>query len=159
EAARQAAEAARKAKQSNQQMAALVPQDPRLGQATSSGSCAGMPPLAVSLDAARALSLVEECGLKPKAAFRECQNCPEMVVGPSGALLMGSSKRDIDGGLAAPNQGPQHKVAVRQSLAVARFEVTRDQFAAFVEASGYRGTGRCFTFEQNVPKERENRSF
>ncbi|WP_163615008.1 SUMF1/EgtB/PvdO family nonheme iron enzyme, partial [Klebsiella pneumoniae] len=35
----------------------------------------------------------------------------------------------------------------------------RDQFAAFVQASGYRVSGRCFTFEQNVPKERENRSY
>ena len=37
--------------------------------------------------------------------------------------------------------------------------MTRDQYAAFVNATGYKGSGRCFTFEQNVPKERENRSF
>ncbi len=159
EAARQAAEAARKARQSNPQVAALLPQDPRLGQATNSNSCAGMPPLAVSLDAARALTLVEECGLKPKAAFRECQNCPEMVVMPSGEFLMGSSKSDIDGGIANADEAPQHKVTVKQTVAIARFEVTRDQFAAFVNASGYRGSGHCFTFEQNVPKDRENRSF
>ena len=159
EAARQAAEAARKAKQSNPQVAALLPGDSRLGQAASGSSCAGMPPLAVSLDAARALSLVEECGLKPKAAFRECQNCPEMVVMPAGEFLMGSSKSDIDGGLAVANEAPQHKVMVKQTVAIARFEVTRDQFAAFVNATGYRGSGHCFTFEQNVPKDRENRSF
>jgi formylglycine-generating enzyme required for sulfatase activity len=72
---------------------------------------------------------------------------------------MGSSRKDIDGGLAAANEAPQHKVAVKQTVAIARFEVTRDQFAAFVEAAGHRGSDHCFTFEQNVPKDRENRSF
>jgi formylglycine-generating enzyme required for sulfatase activity len=72
---------------------------------------------------------------------------------------MGSSKEDIDNGLAAANEAPQHKVAVKERFAVGRFEVTRDQYAAFVNATGYKGSGRCFTFEQNLPKERENRSF
>jgi formylglycine-generating enzyme required for sulfatase activity len=48
---------------------------------------------------------------------------------------------------------------VTQTVAVARYEVTRDQFAAFIEDSGYRVSGRCFTFEQNVPKEREDRTY
>ena len=123
--------------------------------------CSGTPPQAVSLspDAARALSLPEECGLEPKDSFRECQNCPEMVVIPIGEFLMGSSRDEIDKGLAAANEAPQHRVALRQPIAVGRFEVTRDQYAAFVNDTGYKGSGRCFTFEQNMPKERENRSF
>jgi len=56
-----------------------------------------------------------------------------MRVVPSGEFLMGSSKMDIDGGLAQANEAPQHKVAVTQTVAVARYEVTRDQFAAFIE--------------------------
>ncbi len=151
----------------NTQLAAVLPGDGRLGQeARIEGQrpqtgCAGTSPQAVSLspDAARALSLPEECGLKPKESFRECQNCPEMVMVPSGEFLMGSSKDEIDNGLAGANEAPQHKVALRQPIAVGRFEVTRDQYAAFVNATGYRGSGRCFTFEQNMPKERENRSF
>jgi formylglycine-generating enzyme required for sulfatase activity len=113
----------------------------------------------LSLDAAKALSLPEECGLKPKQSFRECQNCPEMVVIPAGEFMMGSSAGEIGSGLAAANESPQHKIVVREALALGRFEVTRDQFAAFVAASGYKAGDRCFTFEQNVPKERENRSF
>ena len=151
----------------NTQLAAVLPGDGRLGQEARieaqrpQTGCSGTPPQAVSLspDAARALSLPEECGLKPKDSFRECQNCPEMVMVPSGEFLMGSSKDEIDNGLAGANEAPQHKVALRQPIAVGRFEVTRDQYAAFVNATGYRGSGRCFTFEQNMPKERENRSF
>jgi len=164
-----AAEARAKAAQpaQGQQLAAILPHEirpaPDIGKAEPrvQGGCAGTEPqaAALSLDAAKALSLPEECGLKPKQSFRECQNCPEMVVVPPGEFMMGSSAGEIGNGLAAANEAPQHKVLVRETLALGRFEVTRDQFAAFVAASGYKAGSRCFTFEQNVPRERENRSF
>ncbi|WP_246791515.1 SUMF1/EgtB/PvdO family nonheme iron enzyme [Bradyrhizobium commune] len=165
-----AAEAARaKAAQPapNQQLAAILPGDARPGsdagkaQSHAPTGCAGMEAQAVSLslDPARALSLPEECSLKPKQNFRECQNCPEMVVIAAGEFMMGSPAAEIDNGLAAVNEAPQHKVAVRETVAIGRFEVTRDQFAAFVAATSYKAGSRCFTFEQNVPKERENRSY
>jgi formylglycine-generating enzyme required for sulfatase activity len=145
----------------------VLPGDSRLGQQARieqqrpQTGCAGTPPQAasLSLDVDKTLSLPAECGLKPKDSFRECKNCPEMVVVPSGEFLMGSSKDDIDNGLAAANEAPQHKVKVAETFAIGRFEVTRDQYAAFVNETGYRGSGRCVTFEQNIPKERENRSF
>jgi formylglycine-generating enzyme required for sulfatase activity len=170
-----AAEAARpKAAQTTTQLATVLPGDGRLGQGVgqevgqaarveprSAAGCAGAPQQIVSLspDAARALSLPEECGLKPKDAFKECPHCPEMVVIPGGEFVMGSSKDEIDNELAAANEAPQHKVVVRQTIAVGRFEITRDQFAAFVDSTGYQGGGRCMTFEHNLPRERENRSF
>ena len=72
---------------------------------------------------------------------------------------MGSSRSDIDSGLAAANEGPQHRAVIKQPIAVGRFEVTRDQYAAFVKSSGYKAGDRCFTFEHNVPQERDQRSF
>ncbi|WJR76349.1 SUMF1/EgtB/PvdO family nonheme iron enzyme [Bradyrhizobium sp. NP1] len=108
---------------------------------------------------AQALSQAEECGLSSRDVFTECRNCPDMVVVPAGEVVMGSSRADIDTGLAAANEGPQHKVAIRQPLAIGRFEVTRDQFAAFVTSSGYKAGDHCFTFEQNNPQDRANRSF
>ena len=53
--------------------------------------------------------------------------------GAAGEVLMGSSRNDIDSGIAAANEGPQHKAIIRQPFAVGRFEVTRDQYAAFVK--------------------------
>ena len=148
-------------------LAAVLPGDMRLGQQAgkqeprASAGCAGLSPQTVALapDAAGALPLAQECALKPKDLFRECQNCPDMVVLPAGEFLMGSSTEEIGAGLAAANEAPQHKVAVRQSIAIGRFEVTRNQYAAFVNSTGYRGSDRCFTFEQNIPREREDRSF
>ena len=72
---------------------------------------------------------------------------------------MGSSRTDIDNGDAPGNEGPQHKVIIKQPLAVGRFEVTRDQFEAFVRASGYKVGDKCWTLEGNDPKERDGRSF
>jgi len=45
---------------------------------------------------------------------------------------MGLSKSEIEAGTAGENEGPQQKIVIRQPLAVGRFEVTRDQFEAFV---------------------------
>ncbi|MDH6258304.1 SUMF1/EgtB/PvdO family nonheme iron enzyme [Bradyrhizobium sp. BR13661] len=161
------AEAARAKAAQSQQLAAILPGDPRAAPGAGNvaprpqGGCATTEPQAVSLplDAARSLSLPEECGLKPKQSFRECQNCPEMVVIPSGEFMMGSPASEISNGLAAANEAPQHKVMVKETIAIGRFEVTRDQFAAFVTASGYTPGSRCFTFEQNLPREREGRSY
>src|SRR6202030_2898619 len=66
-------------------------------------------PVAVSLSSrgARPLSAAEECVLKPKDVFKECDKCPEMVVVPAGTFTMGSPDseqgRDID-------ESPQHSV-------------------------------------------------
>ena len=113
----------------------------------------------ISSRPAQTLSQAEECGLTLKEVFRECPNCPDMVVVPAGEFLMGSSRNEIDNGLAAANEAPQHKVIINQPIAIGRFEVTRDQFAAFVIASGYKAADHCFTFEHNAPQDRANRSF
>jgi formylglycine-generating enzyme required for sulfatase activity len=96
---------------------------------------------------------------KPGEIFRDCSHCPELVVVPAGAFIMGSSKDDIDNGLGATNEGPQHRVLIKHAVAVGRFEVTRDQFETFVSASGYKSGDRCYTLESNTPRERVDRSF
>ena len=148
-------------------IAALMPQDIRNGQeaprdqAPASSGCAGTATRSATLAsrAAQPLSASDECSLKPRDTFRECENCPEMVMVPAGEVLMGSERGDIDNGIAAANEAPQHKAVIRQPIAVGRFEVTRDQYAAFVKDTGYTSGDRCFTFENNMPQERGNRSF
>ena len=57
----------------------------------------------------------------------------EMIIVPSGTFTMGSPA-DEPG--RAGDEGPQHQVSI-QSFAVGKYEVTRGQFAAFVDATGY----------------------
>ena len=67
------------------------------------------------------------------ASLRDCADCPEMVVVPSGNYRMGSPR---DRALTE-SEGPRHEVRISDAFAVARFEITRGQFAAFVKESGY----------------------
>ena len=97
-----------------------------------SSPCGGPPPsvaVSVSSRAATPLSALEECALKPKDVFKECATCPEMVVVPAGRFTMGSPANEAG---RSDREGPQHPVSIAQSLAVGRFAVTVDQFAAFV---------------------------
>jgi formylglycine-generating enzyme required for sulfatase activity len=80
------------------------------------------------------LAAAQERGLKPRDTFRECDNCPEMVVVPAGSFTMGSPEEE--GGRFA-NEGPQHLVRIGRPFAVGRLHVTVDQFAAFVYETHY----------------------
>lgn len=78
----------------------------------------------------------------PGQRFRECRGCPEMVVVPGGAFTIGSPADERG---RAADEGPQSQVTIAGPLAVARFEITRGQYAAFVKATGYPVSGGCIT--------------
>jgi len=75
--------------------------------------------------------------------FKECPDCPEIIVIPAGAFDMGSpddevgrpDKRNVNLG---HSEGPVHRVKVA-SFALGKFEVTRAQFSAFTRETGYGG--------------------
>src|SRR5262249_58322898 len=56
-------------------------------------------------------------------------------------------------------EGPQHVVAVAKPFAVGKFEVTVDQFAAFVAETGYDAGSVCWTYEGNKFDDRFDRSW
>ncbi len=80
----------------------------------------------------------EDC-LRPGAVFRDCPECPEMMVVPAGRFMMGS-KDQFRAEIV-------HEVEIARPFAVTRFEVTVDQYAAFVSASGYEFEEKCWTNE------------
>ena len=82
-----------------------------------------------------------------------------MVVVPAGAFTMGSSAAEIENGFGAANEGPQHSAVINRRFALARTEVTRDEFEAFVAETQYPVDNRCHTLEDSTPQERTDRSF
>jgi formylglycine-generating enzyme required for sulfatase activity len=74
--------------------------------------------------------------------FRECRDCPEMIVIRAGEFMMGSPPAD-----KAADEGererPQHEVIIAERFAVSRFEVTFDQWDECVAygACNLRGAG------------------
>ncbi len=86
--------------------------------------------------------------LKPGAGktdwFKDCADCPEMVVAPAGRFTMGSPADEPE---REPfNKGSEDQLAVTivKPFAVGRFAVTRGQFAAFVTATGPKTDGGCY---------------
>ena len=82
--------------------------------------------------------------------FQDCQNCPVMVDLPAGSFLMGTAVADRltdpRTGKPATSDGPQHKVSIDSRFAIGKYEVTVDQFAAFVAATEYPESGPCMEF-------------
>ncbi len=69
--------------------------------------------------------------------IKDCADCPTLVLLPSGSFLMGSPESEKG---RRTGEGPQHQVHIAYRLAVGKLEVTRAEFARFVEASGYSAT-------------------
>ena len=84
----------------------------------------------------------EQRCLKPGAgqSFRDCPDCPEMVVIPSGSSAMGAGA----GEEVATDREDQIRVSIAEPFAVGRVSVTRGEFAAFVAASGHNTGGGCY---------------
>jgi formylglycine-generating enzyme required for sulfatase activity len=76
--------------------------------------------------------------LKAGDTFKDCDDCPEMVVVPAGQFRMGSP--DGEKG-RQPDESPVHQVTIPADFAVSKFEITRGQFARFVRATGRNMSG------------------
>jgi formylglycine-generating enzyme required for sulfatase activity len=104
------------------------------------GPCGGVSTVPLSSRGAAPLSAAEECALKPKDSFRECANCPELVVVPAASFTMGSPESEKD---RRNDEGPQHRVTIGKPFAVGKFHVTVDQSASdFWRSEGQHGRGR-----------------
>lgn len=71
--------------------------------------------------------------------FKDCSDCPEMVVVPAARFTMGAAA----GELVATVPEDQVRVSIARPFAVGRFAVTRGEFAAFVAATGHSMEGIC----------------
>lgn len=92
----------------------------------------------------------------PGTVFRDCSDCPEMVVIPAGTFTMGSPAAEKSwaaghgGNLqSVADESPQHQVSIR-SFALGRYDVTRHEYAAFIRETGHPAGDGCY--ESSMPK-------
>lgn len=73
---------------------------------------------------------------KPGESFKDCADCPEMVVVPAGSFTMGSpaSEKERSG-----DEGPQRRVTFARPFAVGKFEATFAEWDACVADGGCNG--------------------
>ena len=98
--------------------------------------------------------------------FRDCADCPEMVIIPSGRFVMGAAPDEEDREALSDEfrnrSQPQRSVDVKR-FSLGKFEVTRGQYRLFAEATGHRTDG-CFFwtgsgFEEDPNKDWRNAGY
>ena len=84
-----------------------------------------------------------------------CPTCPEMVVVPNGKFTMGSPDSEPE----RDSNEDQVSVSIAKPFAVGKFAVTRGEFAAFVEETGHKTDGGCYTWSVAGWKLQANKSW
>ena len=69
-------------------------------------------------------------------SFKDCPECPEMVVVPAGSFTMGSPESEPQ---RESYEGPQHRVTIAKPFAVGKFAVTFAEWDACVAGGGCGG--------------------
>lgn len=98
------------------------------------------------------LVLAASCGPSPSTpgsgeAFRDCADCPTMVVIPAGEFLMGSPPKEKP---RRESEGPQHAVTIAKPFALGKYEVTYGQYAKFVTATGHVSGKSCVVWTGKI---------
>jgi formylglycine-generating enzyme required for sulfatase activity len=88
--------------------------------------------------------------------FKDCADCPEMVIVPAGQFVMGSPPDEPEREGARESQV---RVAIAEPFAIGAFAVTRGEFAAFVAATGYQVDVGCYFWTGTTWVERADRSW
>ncbi|WP_395020726.1 SUMF1/EgtB/PvdO family nonheme iron enzyme [Dongia sp.] len=92
--------------------------------------------------------------MKPGQVFRDCADCPEMVMIPGGSFMMGSP--DSEAGRDS-SEGPQHNETIPRAFAMSKFEVTVEQYKRFMDATGRDPGATCWYYRDEaqewLPKE------
>ena len=87
--------------------------------------------LAVGWVSSAAVPGVGQARMEAGTVFRDCEGCPEMVVVPAGAYMMGSPEEAYE--------LPIHRVTIGEPLAVGKYEVTFAEWDACVADGGCYG--------------------
>ena len=99
---------------------------------------------------------------KTLKSFKDCEECPEMVILPAGRFLMGTPSNEP--GRATNGSEEPHQVAIAQAFAAGKYEITKAQFASFVSDTSHSADGGCFwwtgtKFELDSAKSWRNTGF
>lgn len=93
--------------------------------------------------------------MRPGQVFRDCPDCPDMVVIPAGKFMMGMSEEEIKRNQQeeplisrllfgyAKASLPQHSATIRKSFALGQFPVMHSEFAVFARETGFSTDQPC----------------
>jgi formylglycine-generating enzyme required for sulfatase activity len=88
---------------------------------------------------------------KPGEVFRDCPDCPDMVVVPAGSFQMGSTVEERQSqGVAkifADREEPLHRVTIAKPFAMSVYEVTRAVYKEFAGATHLTDAPGCAAYD------------
>lgn len=79
--------------------------------------------------------------------FKDCDECPEMVVIPSGKFLMGSKADPFAATQPSSEEQPEHPVVIK-SFSIGKYEVTQEQWHSVMGTLPSKSKGRTLPVEQ-----------
>src|SRR5690349_13523696 len=102
--------------------------------------------IAFALVATSALAADKQAALAPGKTFKDCRDCPEMVVIPPGTFVMGTAAdaKEVD---PSRFETPQQEIKIAYKFALGRTEVTRGQYKQFVKETGHQTKHQCRVFD------------
>ena len=100
--------------------------------------------------------VLRKTGPKAGDRFRDCPECPEMVVLPAGSCRMGSPSFEQG---RQEDEGPVHEVTIAVPFALGVYEVTVAEFGRFVDETEYSAGNSCDTYEGGSWEERTGRGW
>ncbi len=98
--------------------------------------------IATLLATAIAQPAAAESPRDPGSTFRDCDDCPEMVVVPAGTFVMGTPSARRSRGVAGAEPDAV-TIELPGAFALGRHEVTRGEFARFIADSGHEPAAGC----------------
>ncbi|CAI8772996.1 FGE-sulfatase domain-containing protein [Pseudomonas sp. IT-P44] len=69
----------------------------------------------------------------PGKVFKDCRNCPEMVVLPAGTFTMGTPEGEVG---REPDEGPMHEVTFDKPFAMSRYQITAGEWDQYLKETG-----------------------
>ena len=88
----------------------------------------------LSLLAALWHSSAQAAPAAPGTVFKDCKDCPEMVVLPTGSFTMGTPDDELG---RQDDEGPLHQVTFTRAFAISRFQVLAGEWDSFIKDTGY----------------------
>lgn len=70
---------------------------------------------------------------EPGSVFKDCKNCPQMVVLPAGQFTMGTPDDEVG---RQPDEGPLHPVTFAKPFAISRFQVSAGEWDSYLRETG-----------------------
>ncbi|MBI6555330.1 formylglycine-generating enzyme family protein [Pseudomonas veronii] len=86
-----------------------------------------------ALCAALLPNLAEAATPQPGKVFKDCKDCPEMVVLPAGTFTMGTPDDEVG---REPDESPMHAVTFAKPFAMSRFQITAGEWDSYIRQTG-----------------------